>query len=137
MTSSWSPVRPNFASRLSPAPSLPGFGAPQSFPAGAARGVRAEVRAGGLGGAERPSDAANALQSRVSRLRKALPVAIESGPGGYRLGLAGGDVDAERFEQLAADGRRELAAGRDAYAAEPRREALALGEGGPVRVGVD
>ncbi|OXM70555.1 BTAD domain-containing putative transcriptional regulator [Amycolatopsis vastitatis] len=95
----------------------------------AGRAVPADTLVDGLWGAEPPSDAANALQSLVSRLRKALPVAVESGPGGYRLALAADDVDAERFERLAADGRRELAAGRDARAAELLTEALALWQG--------
>ncbi|MEV7093522.1 BTAD domain-containing putative transcriptional regulator [Amycolatopsis sp. NPDC051045] len=95
----------------------------------AGRAVPAGALVDGLWGAEPPSDAANALQSLVSRLRKALPVAVESGPGGYRLALAAGDVDAERFERLAAEGRRELAAGRDAHAADLLTEALALWQG--------
>ncbi|MEV4052765.1 BTAD domain-containing putative transcriptional regulator [Amycolatopsis sp. NPDC049688] len=95
----------------------------------AGRAVPADALVDGLWGAEPPSDAANALQSLVSRLRKALPVAVESGPGGYRLAVAPGDVDAERFERLAADGRRELAAGRDAHAADLLTEALSLWQG--------
>ena len=95
----------------------------------AGRAVPADALVDGLWGAAPPADAANALQSLVSRLRKALPVAIESGPGGYRLALAAADVDAERFGRLAADGRRELAAGRDAYAAELLTEALDLWHG--------
>jgi predicted ATPase/DNA-binding SARP family transcriptional activator len=96
----------------------------------AGRAVPADALVDGLWGTEPPADAANALQSLVSRLRKALPVAVESGPGGYRLAVAREDVDAERFERLAADGRRELAAGRDARAAELLAEALGLWHGG-------
>ena len=95
----------------------------------APRSVPADALIDGLWGAEPPADAANALQSLVSRLRKALPAGIESGPGGYRLDVAAADVDVNRFEQLAADGRRELAAGRDAYAAELLAEALGLWRG--------
>ncbi|WP_410593292.1 BTAD domain-containing putative transcriptional regulator [Amycolatopsis sp. lyj-23] len=95
----------------------------------AGRAVPADVLVDGLWGAGPPSDAANALQSLVSRLRKVLPVAVESGPGGYRLAVAAADVDAERFERLAAEGRRELAAGRDAHAADLLTEALALWQG--------
>ncbi|MEU4247828.1 BTAD domain-containing putative transcriptional regulator [Amycolatopsis sp. NPDC026612] len=95
----------------------------------AGRAVPADALVDGLWGAEPPADAANALQSLVSRLRKALPVAVESGPGGYRLALAAVDVDAERFERLAAEGRRELTAGRDAHAADLLTEALALWQG--------
>ncbi|MEV5720324.1 BTAD domain-containing putative transcriptional regulator [Amycolatopsis mediterranei] len=95
----------------------------------AGRAVPADALVDGLWGAGPPSDAANALQSLVSRLRKVLPVAVESGPGGYRLAVAAVDVDAERFERLAAEGRRELAAGRDARAADLLTEALALWQG--------
>jgi predicted ATPase/DNA-binding SARP family transcriptional activator len=70
-----------------------------------------------------PSDAANALQRLVSRLRKALPgVAVEGRPNGYRLGVEPDAVDAVRFERLVATARDE---------ADPRwlREALALWRG--------
>ncbi|WIX86243.1 BTAD domain-containing putative transcriptional regulator [Amycolatopsis sp. DG1A-15b] len=95
----------------------------------AGRAVPADALVDGLWGTGPPADAANALQSLVSRLRKVLPVAVESGPGGYRLAVAAADVDAERFERLAAEGRRELTAGRDARAADLLTEALALWQG--------
>jgi predicted ATPase/DNA-binding SARP family transcriptional activator len=78
-----------------------------------------------------PADPANAVQSLVSRLRRLLPAtaAIESGPAGYTLRVAPDDVDAVRFERLAAQGRRALAAGRPADAAEALREALVLWRG--------
>ena len=70
-----------------------------------------------------PSDAANALQRLVSRLRKALPDGwIEGQPGGgYRLLADPGTVDAVRFERLlgqarAADGARRARLLRDALA---------------------
>jgi len=48
-----------------------------------------------------PSDAANALQRLVSRLRKALPDGLVEGQtGGYRLTLEPDAVDAVRFEHL-------------------------------------
>ncbi|GAA5182551.1 BTAD domain-containing putative transcriptional regulator [Rugosimonospora acidiphila] len=48
-----------------------------------------------------PSDAANALQRLVSRLRKALPEGlIEGQGGGYRLAVDPDAVDAVRFERL-------------------------------------
>ncbi|WP_419994045.1 BTAD domain-containing putative transcriptional regulator [Streptomyces boninensis] len=60
-----------------------------------------------------PADPGNALQSLVSRLRRALGSShtIEYGPAGYRLAVEPADVDAVRFEQLTAEGRRALAAG--------------------------
>ncbi|QSB15827.1 winged helix-turn-helix domain-containing protein [Natronosporangium hydrolyticum] len=70
-----------------------------------------------------PTDAANALQRLVSRLRKALPEGAVAGqPGGYRLRVSPDDVDAVRFERLLAQARGE---------ADPRRlrEALALWRG--------
>ncbi|WIX81343.1 BTAD domain-containing putative transcriptional regulator [Amycolatopsis carbonis] len=98
----------------------------------AGRPVPAEVLIDGLWGTEPPADAANALQSLVSRLRRALRPAgadLESGAGGYRLALPADAVDAHRFERLAAEGRRELSAGRDSRAAELLRTALDLWHG--------
>ena len=50
-----------------------------------------------------PENARAALQSLVSRLRSQLPAGtIESLPGGYRLAVERGDVDAVRFQDLVA-----------------------------------
>ncbi|WP_326566731.1 BTAD domain-containing putative transcriptional regulator [Amycolatopsis rhabdoformis] len=98
----------------------------------AGRPVAAEALIDGLWGTEPPADAANALQSLVSRLRRALRPAeaeLESGTGGYRLALPSDAVDAHRFERLATEGRRELSAGREARAAELLRSALDLWHG--------
>src|SRR5437773_2515725 len=47
-----------------------------------------------------PTDAANALQRLVSRLRKALPAGVVDGqPEGYRLRVEPDAVDAVRFER--------------------------------------
>jgi predicted ATPase/DNA-binding SARP family transcriptional activator len=70
-----------------------------------------------------PSDAANALQRLVSRLRKALPErSVEGQPNGYRLMVEPDAVDAVRFERLVAQARNDE---------DPRRlrEALALWRG--------
>jgi predicted ATPase/DNA-binding SARP family transcriptional activator len=73
-----------------------------------------------------PSDAANALQRLVSRLRKALPEGLVEGqPGGYRLTVEPGAVDAVLFERLLARARREEGPGR----VRLLREALALWRG--------
>src|SRR5215467_13443073 len=73
-----------------------------------------------------PSDAANALQRLVSRLRKALPERLVEGqPGGYRLTVEPDAVDAVRFERLLAQARHEEGPGR----AGLLREALALWRG--------
>jgi predicted ATPase/DNA-binding SARP family transcriptional activator len=82
---------------------------------------------------ERPADPANALQSLVSRLRRLLGAAgaVAQVEGGYRLEVAGGDVDALRFERLAADGRDRLRAGRPADAAALLGAAVAFWGGHP------
>ena len=78
-----------------------------------------------------PVDAANALQSLVSRLRVALRQAglpdsmLESSSGGYRLAVPPGDVDALAFEARAKAGSRALAGGDAATAASELRAALA------------
>jgi len=98
----------------------------------------APVEAGALVDAlwpeERPADPANALQSLVSRLRKMLGAAgavSQTEGGGYRLDVAAGDVDALRFERLAADGRERLRAGDPRGAAELLRAAVDCWAGHP------
>ncbi|WP_306325898.1 AfsR/SARP family transcriptional regulator, partial [Streptomyces venezuelae] len=73
----------------------------------------------------------HAVQSQISRLRKALGSAavIEQAGPGYRVLVAPDDVDAGRFERLAAKGRAALRAGDPAGALAPLREALALWRG--------
>ncbi|WP_433428756.1 BTAD domain-containing putative transcriptional regulator [Nonomuraea sp. CA-141351] len=73
---------------------------------------------------ELPADPANALQSLVSRLRRLLDEAgaVTQSEDGYRLGVTDDDVDALRFERLAAHGRDRLRAG------DPREAAGLLGE---------
>ncbi|MFR9725440.1 BTAD domain-containing putative transcriptional regulator [Streptomyces sp. MS19] len=98
----------------------------------AGRTVRGETLVDALwGGGEVPGDQANALQSLVSRLRRALPDPglIVSAPGGYRLAVPRDAVDAVRFERLADEGRRALAAGDTAEAVTALRAALALWRG--------
>jgi predicted ATPase/DNA-binding SARP family transcriptional activator len=73
-----------------------------------------------------PSDAANALQRLVSRLRKALPEgSVEGQTGGYRLTVEPDAVDAVRFERLVGLARNEEDPGR----VRLLREALALWRG--------
>ena len=58
-----------------------------------------------------PAGAANALQALVSRLRRAVPMAVvESHPAGYRLVIDPDAVDVSRFERLAAAGLRSRVA---------------------------
>src|SRR6516162_10508939 len=55
-----------------------------------------------------PSDAANALQRLVSRLRKALPEGLVEGQtGGYRLTVEPDAVDAVRFERIIGQARTD------------------------------
>nr|WSW58918.1 winged helix-turn-helix domain-containing protein [Streptomyces sp. NBC_00998] len=74
---------------------------------------------------------AHALQSQVSRLRKALGpgASIEQAGAGYRIVVAQEDVDACRFERLAREGRAALRAGDAERAVTLLREALGLWRG--------
>ncbi|MFI9551389.1 BTAD domain-containing putative transcriptional regulator [Nonomuraea endophytica] len=95
------------------------------------RVVPADALVDDLWAAGLPADAANALQALVSRLRKALggPETVESVAGGYRLAARAEDVDAHRFEDLLARGRKELAADRPQAASTLLTEALGLWRG--------
>ncbi|GIG58230.1 SARP family transcriptional regulator [Longispora fulva] len=97
----------------------------------AGRLVPTERLVDGLYGEHPPTGAANALQSQVSRLRRGLGDSdlVEFHPAGYRLAVDPQDVDAHRFERLARDGQRALAAGDHAGAADLLREALDLWRG--------
>ncbi|GAA2379190.1 hypothetical protein GCM10010404_39430 [Nonomuraea africana] len=97
----------------------------------AGRVVTSDALIDDLWDSEPPADSANALQALVSRLRKALRgvATVESVPGGYRLAVRAEDVDALRFEELAARGNRELEAGRVEAAASLLGEALKLWSG--------
>ena len=85
-----------------------------------------------------PETAANTLQVYVGKLRKALEpgrargapaeVLITRAPG-YMLRVEAGQLDAERFESLLADGSRAREAGESPAAAELLRDALALWRG--------
>jgi predicted ATPase/DNA-binding SARP family transcriptional activator len=77
-----------------------------------------------------PSDATNALQRLVSRLRKALPEGVIDGqPGGYRLAVEPDAVDAVRFERLVGQARND----DDRWRIGLLREALALWRGGAMQ----
>jgi DNA-binding SARP family transcriptional activator len=96
----------------------------------AGRWVSVDALADALWGDALPADRANAVQSLVSRLRRAVPgVPVTSGPGGYQLDLPADAIDAHRFERLAASGRQSLADGHPHAAAETLGEALALWRG--------
>ena len=88
-----------------------------------------------------PPTAATALQGYVSQLRKAIepdrPVGTASrvivtvAPG-YLVRLEPGQLDLDRFEEIAERGRAELAAGRPQPAADAFAEAIALWRGPPL-----
>ncbi|MGY1780591.1 BTAD domain-containing putative transcriptional regulator [Geodermatophilus sp. SYSU D01036] len=73
-------------------------------------------------GARRPDDAAEATGSEQWH------VLLTQGPG-YLLQISGGQVDAQRFGELAGAGRRALAEGAPGQAADLLGEALALWRG--------
>ncbi|MEU9703361.1 BTAD domain-containing putative transcriptional regulator [Streptomyces sp. NPDC047981] len=95
------------------------------------RPVSVDTLVDGLWGADSPAEALNALQALASRLRRALRgvATLESAAGGYRLSVRDADVDAHRFEELAARGRRELVAGHVDEAASLLGTALGLWRG--------
>ncbi|HEX4672975.1 MAG TPA: BTAD domain-containing putative transcriptional regulator, partial [Solirubrobacteraceae bacterium] len=83
-----------------------------------------------LWGERPPATAAKTLQGYVSHLRKALGNGLlETRGGGYVLAAAPGQVDAERFEAMVADGRHALADGDAKRARELLGSALELWRG--------
>ncbi len=95
----------------------------------------------GIWGNDPPAAAVNALQSLISRLRRALPAGdsetIIAQPGGYRLAIDAADVDSAAFERLASRGRAAFAAGESATASGLLHEALSLWRGAPLADLVD
>ncbi|MFE7778558.1 BTAD domain-containing putative transcriptional regulator [Streptomyces sp. NPDC057445] len=91
-----------------------------------------------LWGARPPSNAPNALQAHVARLRRLLPGPgthrapghewISTLPTGYRLTLGRATTDVQRFEQLSAQGRAAVPSD-PAHAVELLRRALSLWRG--------
>ncbi len=88
-----------------------------------------------LWGERAPASSRKSLQAYVSRLRKALGAAdsrIVTQPNGYMLRAAPGELDLDRFETLAEQGRRALAANDPERAAGLLREALEVWRGPPL-----
>jgi DNA-binding SARP family transcriptional activator len=91
-----------------------------------------------LWGETPPATARNVLQCHVARLRRALhrtregdgstPVLLTR-PGGYLLRVEPGQLDLHRFQEAVESGRRAMAAGDVAGAAEHLRRALAVWRG--------
>jgi predicted ATPase/DNA-binding SARP family transcriptional activator len=88
----------------------------------------------GLWGATPPQSAAKGLQVHLSRLRKALERddLLVTRSGGYALQAAVDEIDASRFELLAARGRERLAAGDVEGASADLRESLRMWHGAPL-----
>jgi len=81
---------------------------------------------------EPPATAMKTLQVYVSQLRKELGAErLLTRPPGYLLHVHEGELDLERFEQLAAEGRQRLANGDATGARDELRQALNLWRGPP------
>ncbi|GAA2100896.1 BTAD domain-containing putative transcriptional regulator [Streptomyces albiaxialis] len=95
---------------------------------GGGRAVQRGVLVDAVWAEDPPAGPEHALQALVSRLRRALGAATDvvRATGGYRLDVAPDDVDALRFERLAALGRERLRAGDPDAAATALGEAVAL-----------
>jgi DNA-binding SARP family transcriptional activator len=86
-----------------------------------------------LWGEEPPETATKALQGYVSQLRKALGAdRLVTKPRGYSLRVEEGELDLDRFERLAREGRELLAGGDSKAAAKRLAEALELWRGAPL-----
>jgi len=86
-----------------------------------------------LWGERPPATAAKTVQVFVSELRKALGDGLLVTRGrGYMLHIDPGQVDLDRFEQLAGEGRSALESGDPERAAGRLREGLALWRGPPL-----
>jgi predicted ATPase/DNA-binding SARP family transcriptional activator len=87
-----------------------------------------------LWGGSPPAAAAKGLQVHLSRLRKALgrDGLLVTRSGGYSLLAAAGEIDASRFELLAARGRERLASGDVEGASADLHESLRMWRGPPL-----
>ena len=81
-----------------------------------------------------PSGAANALQSLVSRLRRALadPEAVSQAATGYRLAISPTELDAARFAELVRDAEQQAGSGQPQEAIAGFDAALRLWRGEPL-----
>jgi DNA-binding SARP family transcriptional activator/pimeloyl-ACP methyl ester carboxylesterase len=91
----------------------------------------AELLIEAMWGAATPRTAPHALHVHASTLRKLVPddLPIVGRPGGYVLQVGPGQLDTDRFEDLAARGRAELSSGHGEAAAALLRDALGLWRG--------
>jgi predicted ATPase/DNA-binding SARP family transcriptional activator len=91
--------------------------------------VPTEVLIEDLWGDKAPATAANTLQVYVSQLRKIVGDRLTRDGSAYRLRIDSGELDAERFEQLAEEGDAVLRRRSFREAAELLGEALSLWRG--------
>jgi YVTN family beta-propeller protein len=99
--------------------------------------VSRDVLVDRLWGEHPPAGAQHTLEVYISRLRKTLEPAaggevVLTRPGAYVLRASGEHIDVRRFERLAGEGRRALAANAPGQAATDLRAALALWRGAPL-----
>ena len=95
------------------------------------RPVRVDVLVQALWGDDAPPTGVKAVQVHISRLRNALrdPAILATTPAGYRLRVQPGELDRDRFETLAEEGRRQLTEGKPTKAAASLRKALEMWQG--------
>jgi DNA-binding SARP family transcriptional activator/WD40 repeat protein len=94
--------------------------------------VNADRLADALWGEQPPASWPKVVQGCVVRLRRTLGAgSIETVAGGYRLVLAGDDLDTTQFERLVARGRGQAATGEPEQAAAAFARALVLWRGNP------
>jgi len=100
------------------------------------RVVAVDDLAEALWGTVPPSSARASLQTYVMRLRRSLADAghtrITAHPAGYRIRVAMGELDSDRFEALLAAARQAMRSGSYASAADRLRTALSLWRGQPL-----
>ena len=96
--------------------------------------ISSEQLADALWGDQPPASWGKVVPGCITRLRKRLGAdSIETLAGGYRLAVEDEEVDAQRFERLAAKGHQLLALGEPDRAALAFRESLALWRGPALR----
>ena len=94
------------------------------------RAVSADRLVEAVWGTHAPASAGNLLTVYVSQLRRAIGAeAIETRAGGYAVAIDPGDLDADRFERLVAEGTAARAAGNPGLAVSRLKRALGLWRG--------
>jgi DNA-binding SARP family transcriptional activator len=95
--------------------------------------VSAERLVAAAWGEEPPASGSAGLHVRISQLRKVLGATrIRTRAPGYALSVDPGELDVERFEHAASEGRRALAAGDPEHAERALGDALRLWRGPPL-----